>query len=198
VLTGEQLRAATGCLLSLGERYAPHLDAAAARFGITQRAAWIAQCAHESARFQRLDEALSYSAPRLVQVWPGRFPTLAAAAPFARNPAALANRVYGGRLGNTQPGDGFAFRGRGLLQLTGRANYTACAAATGLPLTDNPDLLLVPEHAATSAAWFWVWRGCEAPAARGDWAAVSKLVNGGTVGLRERVEATERAISVLA
>ena len=80
---------------------------------------FLAQILHESAMLERLEEGLSYSAERLCAVWPGRFPTIAAAQPYARNPDALANKAYGGRLGNTQPGDGWRFRSRGLMQVTG-------------------------------------------------------------------------------
>jgi len=143
------------------------LNRAMARFGIdtAQRAAaFIAQIAEESGQLNRLEENLSYSAKRLTQVWPSRFPTLDAAQAYARAPEKLANFVYAGRLGNgdTASGDGWRYRGRGLLQISGRANYAAAAKALGNPYEDNPDLLATPPHAALSAAQFWQAKGLNA------------------------------------
>ena len=95
---------------------------------------FLAQVLHESGGLLRLVENLNYTAERLVEVWPSRFPTLEAAEPFAHNAHALANQVYGGRMGNTDPEDGWRYLGRGLLQLTGRASYTKVGAALGIDL----------------------------------------------------------------
>lgn len=150
-----------------------------------------AQVVHESAHLARLEESLNYSAERLMVVWPRRFPTYATAQPFARNPRALANRVYGGRLGNTQPDDGWRYRGRGLIQLTGRDNYALGEMLTGLPLLSQPDILLDQEPALrVSVAW---WEESVPDAILGDAARVSRAVNGGTVGLAERERLTRIA-----
>lgn len=156
---------------------------------------FIGQVLHESGHLERLEEGLSYSAERLMAVWPKRFPTLESATPFARNPAALANKVYGGRMGNTEAGDGFKFRGRGLLQVTGRYNYDTVGAAMGLDLIANPDMLAHPETALRSAiAW---WEGGIPDSALGNIVKVTKLVNGGTTGLDDRQKLTDAAREAL-
>ena len=168
------------------------LNAAMQRYGIEtpdRVAAFVAQIAHESGEFSRLTEDLTYTtAERIRAVWPKRFQTLASAAPFVRNPEALANRVYANRLGNgdAASGDGWRYRGRGLIQLTGRANYADAARALGLPLLDAPQLLEQPDGAARCAAWFWQSYGLNALADEADFVAITQVINGGTVGLSER------------
>ena len=159
-------------------------------------AAFVAQLAHESGEFTHLTENLTYTkAERICAVWPKRFPTPASATPFVRNPEGLANRVYANRLGNgdAASGDGWRYRGRGLIQLTGRANYADAGAAVDLPLLDAPELLELPDGAARSAAWFWQSRGLNALADDrsdddddADFVAITRLINGGTVGIEER------------
>lgn len=156
---------------------------------------FLGQVVHESAMLERIEENLSYSAQRLCQVWPRRFPTLASAQPFARNPRALANKVYGGRLGNTAPDDGWAYRGRGLIQITGRDNYRQMQHITGLPLLDEPDLLLEQEPALrASIAW---WEESVPDELLGDVMRVTRVVNGGTIGLEHRQQLTQRAYRAL-
>ena len=156
---------------------------------------FLGQVLHESAMLTHLEESLSYSAERLCAVWPHRFPTIEAASPFAHNPVELANHVYGGRLGNTEPGDGWLFRGRGLIQVTGRDNYTALARVLGLPLDVRPDMLARPEIALRSAvAW---WERNVPDSVMGDIKRVTRAVNGGTVGLADREAITERADGAL-
>lgn len=157
---------------------------------------FLGQILHESSHLERMEEGLSYSAERLMAVWPKRFPTLEAATPYARNPVALANKVYGGRLGNTGPGDGYKYRGRGLLQVTGYANYAAVAEVLRLDLVGNPDLMAQPKVALLSAiAW---WEKNIPDSVIGDVERESRLVNGGTVGLAERRALTEAAAKALA
>ena len=156
---------------------------------------FLGQVVHESAMLERIEENLSYSAQRLCQVWPRRFPTLASAQPFARNPRALANKVYGGRLGNTAPDDGWVYRGRGLIQITGRDNYRQMQHITGLPLLDEPDLLLEQEPALrASIAW---WEESVPDELLGDVMRVTRVVNGGTIGLEHRQQLTQRAYRAL-
>lgn len=156
---------------------------------------FLAQVLHESGMLQRLEEGLSYSAERLTQVWPRRFPSIASAQPYARNPRALANRVYGGRMGNTAPDEGWRYRGRGLIQITGRNNYALAQELTGLPLLDVPELLCEPEPALmASAAW---WERSVPDAALGDVRRVTRYVNGGDNGLAHRQQLTARAIDAL-
>lgn len=169
-------------------------------------AAFLAQIAHESGELTHLEEKLSYSAMRMCQVWPKRFPTLESAQPYARNPERLANRVYAGRLGNGDEasGDGWRYRGRGLIQLTGKSNYERCRQALVDDVAANPDLLLQPRGAARSAAWFWESRGLNELADHEpgdddveDFETITVKINGGTVGLPDRMDYWEHALQVL-
>ena len=165
-------------------------------------AALIGQAAHESSRFTRVEEGLYYSAQRLTQVFPRRFATLAKAEPFARNPQALANNVYGGRLGNDKLDDGWMYRGRGYLQLTGRENYRCLGLLLGLDLEDQPDLATDPKIAWLIASKFLATRTKGGKTAL-EWAdegnveMVTRIVNGGTHGLDERIWLTALAGSAL-
>lgn len=185
------------------EAFLPHLNRAMAEFGIDTRArqaSFLSQAAHESGDLAHLTESLNYSAARLRQVWPSRFPTDEIAAAYARNPEKLANKVYANRMGNGDEasGDGYRYCGRGLFQLTGKETYRKCGAALGIDLVQHPALVAGPELAARSAAWYWSSRGLNALADAGDQTAVTKGINGGTIGLSERLAAFERAHKVLA
>ena len=169
-------------------------------------AAFLAQIAYESSDLTDLEENLRYTAKRLRQVWPRRFPNLKVAASYASNPEKLANRVYAGRLGNGDEasGDGWLYCGRGLIQLTGRSNYATCGAALGVDLIQAPDLLLQPGPAARSAAWFWNSRGLNelADHAPGDddeqdFVRISVVINGGKTGLSARQQIWEVARKTL-
>ncbi|TWI69879.1 putative chitinase [Pseudoduganella lurida] len=190
--------------------WASALDDALARFHITTRdrvCAFLAQTSHESAHFNRLEESLFYRSPaRLMAVWPKRFMTEAAAQPFVQQPEALGNFIYAGRMGNgdAASGDGFRFRGRGLIQLTGRSNYRQAGEALGLDLVKAPDRLVSKDVAALSAAWFWESRGLNALADHDegdddmeDFVQITRRINGGTVGLKERFEAFQKLRSNL-
>lgn len=199
-LTAQQLAQATGATLMRASFWLPYLNAAMAKYGIntpTRVAHFLAQISVESGRLSRTEEDLSYSAERLKAVWPSRFKTLQEARQYERNPQALAERVYGGRMGNASPGDGWKYRGRGLKQLTGKANYVAYMLAADIDCFSNPDLLLQPQHAADSAAWFWSSNGCSALADRCDIAGLTRRINGGTNGLEERQAITAVALKVL-
>src|SRR6266478_6124926 len=138
--------------LRLADEWTAALNAAMDRFEINtpyRAAAFLAQVAHESGELQRLVENLSYTAARLCAVWPNRFATVDAAQPYERNPERLANYVYARRLGNgdVASGDGWKFRGRGLIQLTGRGNYRSCGTAVALPFESEPERLESPASA---------------------------------------------------
>ena len=162
-------------------------------------AMFIGQCAVESSAFQQWEEQLDYMTPqRLCAVWPRIFPTESDASPFVGRPMALANRVYAGRLGNGDEasGDGWRFRGRGLIQITGRANYTALAKYLNRPLDEVVDWCASVGGAAVSAVWFWKTRASGALNHLADaWniPAVTVLVNGGDVNHAARREACEAA-----
>lgn len=152
---------------------------------------FLGQILHESARLERIEESLSYTVERMMAVWPARFPTHAGARPYERNPQALAERVYGGRMGNTEPGDGYRYRGRGVLQVTGRDNYRAVGEAIGVDLEENPDLLTDPNIALRACiAW---WEARIPDAILNDITKVTKRVNGGTHGMEDRVALTRKA-----
>ena len=162
-----------------------------------RQAAFIGQCAVESANFTRLQENLNYSAQRLTQVWPSRFPNINMAESYAHSPEKLADFVYAGRMGNLQDGDGWKFHGRGLIQLTGRENYANCGSGVGVDLIDNPDLLLTPKYAALSAGWFWNKKGLNALADTQEYGAMTRRINGGLTGLDERIAKITKALQVL-
>jgi len=144
---------------------------------------FIGQILHESTGLTRLSEDLHYGAPRLMEVWPSRFPTLASATPFARNPEKLANKVYGGRMGNTEPGDGWLYRGRGPIQLTGKNNYRRVGALVGQDLVGIPDLAAQPRFALEIAiAW---WEDAIPDELLGDPEKVRRRVNNSLRGLAE-------------
>jgi putative chitinase len=141
---------------------------------------FLSQIATETRGLQALEESLHYkSAKRLMEVWPSRFKTAASAQPYVKNPQALANHVYGGRLGNDRVNDGWLYRGGGLIMTTGEANYTEAGYA------DRPDDLRSMPGALDSALVFWMGKGLNALADRGDIVAVRRRVNGGTIGLDE-------------
>ncbi|MCJ2067464.1 peptidoglycan-binding protein [Methylobacterium sp. J-030] len=140
---------------------------------------FVAQVATETGGLTRLEESLFYTAERLCAVWPKRFPSLVTARPFAGNPKALAEKVYGGRLGNVKPGDGWRYRGGGALQTTGRANYRAAGFEA------DPDKLRAPAGAIAAALTFWADHGCNALAEADDAAAMRRRIDGGEVGLTE-------------
>lgn len=170
--------------------FAEPMDHACVTFQIStpdRKAAFIPQAAHESGMFRRLVENLNYSAQGLRSTWPARFNEVDAVA-LARQPERIANRVYSGRMGNGNEasGDGWRFRGRGLIQVTGRSNYAACGKAIGLDLLTHPELLEIPVNAAMSAAWFWKSNGCNELADAGLFDAITKKINGGTNGAAER------------
>jgi putative chitinase len=158
-------------------------------------AMFIAQVGAES-NFQPVAESLNYSAEALVKTWPTRFPTLADAQVVARNEQAIAARVYDGRMGNGE-GEGFLFRGRGFIQLTGKDNYRAAGNSLGLDLVSDPDIVLQPAVAALTAAWFWKKKMLNGPADRGDIERATYLINGGQTHIEERTRRYNRALVAL-
>jgi putative chitinase len=168
----------------------------AAKFGINtplRLAHFLAQCGHESGGFRLTQENLNYSAKGLNGIFKKYFPTEAAAAAYARNPQKIANKVYSGRMGNGPEvsGDGFKFRGRGYIQLTGKDNYVAFGKSIGVDMTINPDLVS-SQYALLSAAWFFTKNGLHKIADEGATdttvTKITKRVNGGTIGLADRIK----------
>jgi putative chitinase len=174
---------------------AEKLQTSADRFGISTKlrvAHWLAQLVAES-HLVPIDENLNYSAKRLRQVWPNRFPTVSHARPYEWNPPALGEFVYGARMGNTEPGDGYKYRGRGFIQLTGRANYRTYGRIIGFDLEGNPGLLSQIGISALVAGAYWKDRGCSSRADRDDLEAVTRAINGGLNGLEHRETALKKA-----
>ena len=151
-----------------------------------RQACFIGQCMHESGGFKFLRENLNYSAKGLVATWPSRFPNEEYAEEYARKPERIANKVYSGRMGNTEDGDGAKYIGRGLIQLTGKDNYKAVTEALGIDLVANPQLLEEPRYAALSAGWFWNKKGLNALADASDIETMTKRINGGSIGIADR------------
>jgi putative chitinase len=163
-------------------------------------AAFLAQCGHESADFTILQENLNYSAKGLSATWPKRFPNEAAAAPYNRNPEKIANKVYADRMGNGPEGsgDGWKYRGRGAIQLTGHDNYKAFATDVGLSIDDAIVYVESLDGAVESAAWFWWRNNLNQWVDKNDIVTLSKRINGGTLGLQERVDHYNHNIQYLA
>lgn len=183
IVTPQTLRAATGCMLYEAQRWAEHITAAMDKYDITtpaRQAAFLAQVAHESGRFVYVRE-----------IW-GPTP---------------AQRRYEGnkKLGNTEPGDGFRYRGRGLIQVTGRANYRKVGQALGVGFESSPELLERQDWASESAAWFWAEHGCNELADTGDFDGISDVINkgrrtparGDANGFEDRLAIWEKARKVL-
>ncbi len=165
-------------------------------------AAFVAQCAHESGEFRVLQENLNYKAASLRKLFPKYFPTDELAAEYASKPnkqEAIANRIYASRMGNGDEasGDGFKYRGRGLIQLTGKQNYTWFAASLEISPEEASEYLGTFEGAAQSACWFWETNKLNQWADKGDILTLTKRINGGTIGLDDRIKHYEHALHVL-
>jgi putative chitinase len=162
-------------------------------------AAFVGQCAVESGYFAALEENLHYSAGRLLVVWPARFQASGSAEACAGNPQLLANTVYCGRLGNGPPasGDGWKFRGRGLIQLTGRDNYQRFASSLGKSADDIADSLTTKPGAALSACWYWSRIGANALADQWQLTELTKRINGGDEGVGARLIACNAAFRAI-
>lgn len=181
------------------------------RFDIStpeRQAGFIGQCQHESGNFRRVRENLNYSARALRSMFGKHRITDEECEKYGRtddHPAdkeMIANTIYGGEwgannLGNTEPGDGWQYSGRGVIQLTGRANYQRLSDAVGVDFISHPYLLEQPEYAIMSAGWFWDSRGLNKYADDKDWLTLTKRINGGTIGLEDRVAHIESALQVL-
>lgn len=186
--------------------YLDSLKAAMALHGIdtAERVAFfLAQVAHESAGFTRITENLNYSAKGLAATWPRRFALdgkpNSLALSLHRKPEQIANHVYASRMGNgdVASGDGWKYRGRGLIQLTGKDNYKAASLAlycSDLLVTD-PNKVLDPDVAAMTACWFWKSNGLNELADLGNVTTVTRRINGGTIGLEHRAKLTELALT---
>ena len=195
-MTNEQLKA-----LGIEEKWFEPLQETFEKYQINtpkRQACFIGQCMHESGGFKFLRENLNYSAKALMNTWPSRFPDMDTAEKFERNPSAIANKVYSGRMGNTEDGDGAKFIGRGLIQLTGKDNYKAFGEAIGEDLVSTPQLVEEPRYAALSAGWFWNKRGLNTLADAMDVTTLTVRINGGKIGIDDRIAKINKALDILA
>ena len=164
-------------------------------------AAFLAQCAHESGEFTALQENLNYKPATLRKIFPKYFPTDDIANEYCAKPnkqEAIANKVYANRMGNGDEasGDGYRYRGRGLIQLTGKDNYTFFAGSLGISVEEAADYMATFEGAAQSACWFWETNNLNQFADKGDIITLTKKINGGTIGLDDRIAHYEHALHV--
>ena len=198
MLTSDQLKK-----LHIGEQWLDALNETFARFDIStpiRQASFIGQCGHECGSFKVLEENLNYRAETLMKLWKSRFPTIEVANEYARNPKKIANKVYASRMGNRDEssGDGYRFRGRGCIQLTGHANYFHAGQACGEDFVMNPDLVATPKYAAMTAGWFWSTHKLNQYADGSDFLMMTKRINGGTIGLQDRINHINHALNIIA
>ena len=173
-------------------------------FTTPQQASWIGQCGHECGNFRIMEENLNYRAATLLKLFPrnpkrawGFTPEEAAA--YEKQPRKIANRIYGNRMGNRDEasGDGFRFRGSGFLQLTGHSNFFHAGKALGVDFVMEPELVRTPKYAAQTAGWFWQTHNLNQYADNRDFVTMTKRINGGTIGLEDRIKHINQAIAVL-
>lgn len=182
------------------DKYLPFLNETFKEFNIDtplRVAAFIAQTGHESGQFATVEENLNYSANALLRVFSKYFPTPGKADLYARKPVSIGNLVYANRMGNGDEasGDGYRYRGRGLIQITGKNNYVDFFLYAKVP--QNPDYLTTPKGACQSAGWFWWKNQLNTWADKGDIKELTRRINGGYNGLEERTNFYNRAVGVL-
>jgi putative chitinase len=191
------------------DKWADSLQATCDKFEINtpeRIAGFVAQCAHESGMFKSVSEGLNYKVEALKALFGRHRISEEDCNKYGRidgkqqaDQAGIANAIYGGEfgkknLGNTEYGDGYAYRGRGLIQLTGKANYKKAGNSLGVDLVVNPDLVATPEYAALTAGWFWSANGLNALADAKDLLGMTKKINGGTIGIEHRTELYNKLI----
>jgi putative chitinase len=177
------------------------------RFNIrthAQQASWIGQCGHECGNFKILEENLNYRAATLIKLFPATPKrtwgfTPESAAQYEKQPKRIANRIYGNRMGNRDEasGDGWRFRGSGFLQLTGHANFFHAGQALGVDFVMEPELVRTPRYAAQTAGWFWSTHNLNQYADTNDYKNMTRKINGGFIGLEDRIHHIEKAMAVL-
>lgn len=187
--------------LHIGKQWVDALNETFDRFQIDtpiRQASFIGQCGHECGNFKVLEENLNYRSETLQRLWPKRFDAAKAQA-CAKNPKLIANTVYSNRMGNRDEasGDGWRFRGRGCIQLTGSANYHHAGKALGVDFIMEPDLVATPKYAALTAGWFWNTHKLNHFADMQDWTGMTKKINGGTIGLQDRIKHIMEALQAL-
>ena len=196
MISAEKLHA-----LGIGPEWSEPLTTTFATFGINdvnRQAAFIGQCSHECNHFKTLEENLNYRPETLHALFGHKFKPEEIQL-YAHHAEKIANRIYANRMGNRDEssGDGWRFHGRGCIQLTGHDNYWHFGQAVQKDLVDEPQLVATPMYAALSAGWFWQTHGCNDLAEAENWEGLTKRINGGTIGIEERISLTKHALSVL-
>jgi putative chitinase len=172
-------------------------------FGLDQKRIrieyFLAQISHETGGLMRSVENLNYTAQRIMEIWPGRFPTLSAAQPFANNPEKLANKVYANRMGNgsSESGDGYRYRGRGYIQITGKDGYRNTGLRAGMDLVARPEMAIETANALRIACAFWKWKDLNPLCDLRKFEEVTRRINGGLIGYQDRLEWLYRVRRVL-
>jgi len=187
--------------LGISADWVDPLNATFQKFGINdvkKQAAFIGQCSHESGHFKKLEENLNYSADTLNRLFGHKFKP-GEIEQYAHQPQRIANRIYANRMGNRDEasGDGWLYHGRGCIQLTGHDNYWHFGQAVGQDFVKNPAPVAQPMYAAMSAGWFWATHGCNPLAEAENWVGLTKHINGGTIGLEERIKLMQQALQIL-
>jgi len=188
-------------VLGIGAEWLEPLEATFKRFGIDdvrKQAAFIGQCSHECNHFRVLEENLNYKAATLERLFGHKFKP-EEIPQYANQPQRIANRIYANRMGNRDEasGDGWLYHGRGCIQLTGHDNYWHFGQAVGQDFVKNPAPVAQPMYAAMSAGWFWATHGCNPLAEAENWVGLTKHINGGTIGLEERIKLMQQALQIL-
>ena len=196
MITVEKLHA-----LGIGPEWVEPLTTTFATFGINdvkRQAAFVGQCSHECNHFKTLEENLNYRPETLQNLFGHKFKPEEFAI-YAHNPQKIANRIYGGRMGNRgeESGDGWRFHGRGCIQLTGHDNYWHFGQSIKQDMVAHPELVATPMYAALSAGWFFKTHGCNEIADTQNWEGLTRRINGGLFGLDERVKLTNQAVAIL-
>ena len=197
-MTSDQLKS-----LGLAEQWLDPLNETFDKYQINtpqRQACFLGQTLHESGNFKFTRENLNYSAKALMATWPSRFPDMDTAMQYERQPEKIASKVYLGRMGNESPEDAAKFIGRGLIQCTGKENYTHCGEALGVDLVSQPQLLEEPRYAVLSAGWFWNKKGLNALADEGtkdSFEVMTKRINGGLLGIDDRKAKMNEALKAL-
>jgi putative chitinase len=219
ILTKEMLINGTGCTPGNADKFLPYFLEVLPKFKIDTRlrlAAFLAQTAHESNLFSTVQENLNYSAEGLANTWPKRYAQKLQNGLYAKSPAGrylpsdkakqiarksvlIANDCYANRMGNgdVASGDGWRYSGKGLKQITGKSNYQALSKYTGLDFVSKPELLLEPGYAVISACWFWQANNLSAFADLKDIKGMTKVINGGEIGLQKRIELYEKCLAAI-
>jgi putative chitinase len=186
------------------EAFAAKSPALFKEFGLSEKRVrveyFIAQIAHETGGLTRSIENLSYTAKRIVEIWPTRFPTLGAAEPFANNPEKLANKVYSNRMGNgpAESGDGYRYRGRGYIQITGKDNYRSTGRVAGIDLVGKPERAILTADALRVACAYWHWKDLNPLCDERKFEEVTRRINGALIGYADRKDWLEKVRKALA